>query len=158
MGKKNVGASRGKAKLTDAACRNARSKEKPYKRPDGEGLHLLIHPNGSKYWRLKYRYRGREKNLALGVFPAVSLAEAREKKDTARKQLKAGIDPSEVRRDERKSRPKPAQKKNSFNLSLAEGALTIETATRIVYLTAAQTKALHTFLEAACQSTEGAGA
>jgi len=54
-------------KLTDTAIRNAKPKDKQYKIADGGGLHLLVKPNGSKYWRLKYRYTGKEKVLALGV-------------------------------------------------------------------------------------------
>ncbi len=97
-----------------------------------------------------------EKQLALGVYPQVTLAEAIQQRDMARKMLKEGIDPSEIRKEERKNRPKPAQNKNKFNLSLsAEGMLTIETTTRIIHLKAEQAKALHSFLDAASASTKG---
>ncbi len=56
-------------KLSAVAPKNAKPREKPYKLSDGGGLYLLINPNGSKYWRLKYRHGGKEKNLALGVYP-----------------------------------------------------------------------------------------
>ena len=87
--------------LTDTACKNARSKEKPYKKADGGGLYLEVMPNGSRYWRLKYRFGGKEKRLACGVYPETSLAEAREKRAVARKMLEAGIDPSSAKRENR---------------------------------------------------------
>jgi hypothetical protein len=52
--------------------------DKPYKLTDGEGMHLLVHPNGSKYWRLQYRFDGKQKMLALGMYPEISLSEARQ--------------------------------------------------------------------------------
>ena len=69
--------------LTDPAIRTAKPAEKPYKLSDAGGLYLEVHPNGSKYWRLKYRHAGKEKRLALGVYPGVSLKDAREKRDAA---------------------------------------------------------------------------
>lgn len=80
--------------LTNTQCQNAKPKEKPYKLADGGGMYLEITPNGSKYWRLKYRWLGKEKRLALGVYPLVSLADAREKREEARKLLVKDIDPS----------------------------------------------------------------
>lgn len=71
---------------------------------DALGLYLEVTPSGGKYWRLKFRFAGREKRLSLGVFPAVSLAEAREGRDQARKLLSAGMDPSEQRRQEKATR------------------------------------------------------
>ncbi len=70
--------------LTVAECKNAKPKDQPFKLYDEKGLYLLIHPNGSKYWRLKYRVAGTEKLLALGVYPEVPLALARMKRDEAR--------------------------------------------------------------------------
>ena len=81
-------------KLTNTQCKNAKPTEKPYKLSDGKGLHLLIMPNGSKYWRLKYRFLGKEKQLSIGVYPEIRLKEAREKTDIARKKISDGIDPS----------------------------------------------------------------
>lgn len=80
--------------LTDAKVRTAKPQGKPYKFSDSGGLFLLITPEGSKYWRLKYRFEGKEKLLAIGVYPDISLAEARDKKDQAKKQIANGIDPS----------------------------------------------------------------
>jgi integrase len=77
----------------------ARPQVKPYKLTDGEGLHLLVQPGGGKLWRFRYRFAGRENMLALGPYPAVSLADARAKRDDARKLLAAGTDPSAHRKE-----------------------------------------------------------
>ena len=87
--------------LTDVKVRNAKPADKPVKLTDGNGMHLLIHPNGSKYWRLQYRFAGKQKLLALGVYPAVSLADARNRRDDARRLIAAGIDPSEKKKAEK---------------------------------------------------------
>ena len=84
--------------LTDAKIRAAKPDEKSYKLADANNMFLLVHPNGSKYWRLRYRHLGKEKTLALGQYPEVSLSEAREKRDEARKLISDGIDPCEQRR------------------------------------------------------------
>jgi Arm DNA-binding domain len=70
--------------LTDPACRNAKAPERPRKLSDGGGLHLLVHPRGSKLWRLAYRFGGKQKTLALGCYPAVALCEARKFRDQAK--------------------------------------------------------------------------
>jgi integrase len=85
--------------LSDAAVRNAKAKPKAYKMSDGEGLFLLIMPSGSKYWRMKYFFGVKEKLLALGVYPEVSLADARERHAHARKVLAAGNDPGEAKKE-----------------------------------------------------------
>ncbi len=85
--------------LTDTAIRKAKSKEKPFKISDSGGLYLLVQPSGSKWWRYKYRFAGKEKLLALGSYPETSLAEARERHLQARKTLAAGNDPGEAKRD-----------------------------------------------------------
>lgn len=84
--------------LNDAACKNAQIKEKQYKLADSNGLFLLVKPNGRKYWRLKYRIHQKEKMLALGVYPEVTLKDARHKRDEARRQLAEGIDPAEIKK------------------------------------------------------------
>ncbi len=83
--------------LTDLDVKNATPKEKLHKLADGHGLNLWVFPNASKYWRLKYRHAGKEKTLALGVYPEISLKEARKLAGEARKQLAVGIDPSAAR-------------------------------------------------------------
>jgi len=87
--------------LTDTAIRNAKPKAKPYKLTDERGLYLLLMPSGGKLWRFKYRLMGKEKLLSLGVYPDVSLARAREKRDEARRLLADGIDPSAKRKAEK---------------------------------------------------------
>ena len=87
--------------LTAVQVKQAKPKGKAYKLFDEKGLYLLVNPNGSKYWRHKFRFGGKEKVLALGVFPEVSLAEAREGRDEARRDLRNGIDPSQKRRSEK---------------------------------------------------------
>lgn len=84
--------------LTDIKVKSAKPKDKAYKLTDGGGMYLLVKPNGSKYWRLKYRFVGKEKMLSIGVYPDVSLADARQKRDEARKILAAGGDPGEVKK------------------------------------------------------------
>ncbi|TRL72343.1 tyrosine-type recombinase/integrase [Citrobacter youngae] len=76
----------------------AKGKEKSYKLADGGGLYLQVEPNGSRYWRMKYRFAGKEKRLSFGVYPAVSLADARQKREDAKKLLAAGNDPGEVKK------------------------------------------------------------
>ena len=86
-------------KLTDVAIKSAKSKGKSYKISDGDGMFLLVHTNGSKYWRMKYYFASKEKILALGVYPDVSLADARERRAEARKTLAAGSDPGEAKKE-----------------------------------------------------------
>ena len=91
--------------LTATAVNAAKGRDKPYKLRDGDGLYLLVNPSGQRYWRLNYRYGGKYRTLALGVFPDVSLADARAKRDAARKLLAAGEDPAERRKqDDRAAR------------------------------------------------------
>jgi integrase len=87
--------------LTDIAIRTAKPKDRPYKVADAQGLYLLVNPTGSKLWRLKYRMHGVERKLALGSYPAISLADARTSRDTARKHLARDIDPNAVKRQSR---------------------------------------------------------
>ncbi len=79
--------------LTDLSCKNLKPKAKDYKKFDGGGLFLLVRTNVRKYWRLKYRIAEREKLLALGVYPEISLSKARIKKEENRKKIREGIDP-----------------------------------------------------------------
>jgi integrase len=88
--------------LTDRSCKNAKPDTKPYKMSDSGGLYLQVMPNGSKYWRLKYRFNSKEKRLAFGIYPEVSLLEAREKRDEARKQLMKDIDPAAAKKEKKR--------------------------------------------------------
>ena len=83
--------------LTDRAIRSTKPRSKPYKRFDERGLYLLVNPNGARYWRLKYRYDGKERVLALGVYADVSLKMARERRDNARRLVADGIDPNTIK-------------------------------------------------------------
>jgi integrase len=87
--------------LSDTAIRNAKPAEKPYKMQDEKGMYLFIHSNGGKYFRLDYRFAGKRKTLALGVYPDTSLKQARDRRDTAKRQLADGIDPSITRKIEK---------------------------------------------------------
>ncbi len=99
--------------LTDIKVRTAKPTDKQYKLTDGSGMHLFVHPNGSKYWRLQYRFDGKQKMLALGVYPDVSLADARTRRDDARNLLANNIDPGDKRKVIKLSKKKPALLNNS---------------------------------------------
>ncbi|MDP1637183.1 MAG: integrase arm-type DNA-binding domain-containing protein [Candidatus Nitrotoga sp.] len=105
-------------KLSDAAARKAKPEAKAYKMADGGGMYLEVMPSGSKYWRLKYRFGGKEKRLAFGVYPDVSLAQARERRDDARKLLANDIDPGIVKQAQKASKLDLA--KNSFEVIARE--------------------------------------
>ncbi|EBQ9796990.1 integrase [Salmonella enterica subsp. enterica serovar Kottbus] len=105
-------------KLTARQISTAKPTEKPYKLSDGGGLYLLVNPNGSRYWRMKYRYAGKEKLLSIGVYPEVTLAEARDKRTEAKRMLAAGDDPSEVKQAAREA--KSLAVNNSFELLALE--------------------------------------
>jgi len=87
--------------LTDTAIRNAKPGPKPQRLFDGGGLYLEVAPSGGKWWRFKYRFGGKEKRFSLGVYPDVSLKDAREKRIEARKLLAAGVDPAAARKSEK---------------------------------------------------------
>lgn len=86
--------------LSDTGLKNLKPAEKPYKKADGGNLFILVNPNGSKLWRMAYRFGGRQKLLALGAYPAVKLAEARQARDDAKAMLARGQDPSTEKRRE----------------------------------------------------------
>lgn len=88
-------------KLNARQVETAKPKDKAYKLADGGGLYLLVNTNGSRYWRLKYRFAGKEKLLAVGVYPDVSLAVARVKRDEAKKIVAGGGDPSQNKQQEK---------------------------------------------------------
>lgn len=94
--------------LTANQAKHARPTEKAYKLADKEGLYLLVSPNGSKYWRLKYRFAGKEKVFAVGVYPTVTLADAREVASDAKKLVNKGIDPVQAKKAEKRARENAA--------------------------------------------------
>lgn len=87
--------------LNDMQIRRAKPEVKAYTLGDGQGLSLLVEPNGSKSWRFRYRYAGKPKMISLGVYPTITLAEARARRDEARKIVAAGKNPSEVRKEQK---------------------------------------------------------
>lgn len=89
--------------LTDIALRKIKAGERPYKLYDCGGLLLIVNPNGSLWWRLKYRFGGKERGISLGVYPEVTLKRARERRDEARQMLSDGLDPSKKRRADKLS-------------------------------------------------------
>jgi len=105
-------------KLSDKQCKSTEPREKPYKLSDGMGMYLEIMPNGSKYWRMKYRFNDKEKRLAIGVYPETTLKEAREQRDKARKMLKDGFDPTFEKKE--KKRISKINAENSFEATARE--------------------------------------
>jgi len=105
--------------LSDAAIKNAKpTPDKAYKMPDEKGMYLLVHQNGSKYFRLDYRFGGKRKTIALGIYPEISLKQAREKRDDNKKLLAKGIDPGENRKAVKASKAESAS--NSFEIIARE--------------------------------------
>lgn len=104
--------------LTDTAIKNTKPSSKPVRLFDGGGLYLEVSPAGGKLWRLKYRFDTREKRLSLGVYPEVSLKNARERRDEARKLLANGIDPGEAKKAIKQARE--GRSANSFEVIARE--------------------------------------
>ncbi len=101
-------------KLTDTAIKSTKPKDTAYKLADGGGMYLLVKPNGGKYWQLAYRYNDKQKVLSFGVYPEVSLKDARLKREAARKLLTQNIDPSEAKKEEK--RLSILQAENTFEI------------------------------------------
>ena len=99
--------------LTDIEIKKAKAKDKPYRMTDGGGMCLLVHPNGGKYWRLAYRFGGKQKTLALGVYPDISLADARDRREQARKLLANDADPGAVKQAQKTAKVEATS--NSFD-------------------------------------------
>lgn len=104
--------------LTDAKVRSAKADERPVKLSDGGGLHLLVSTSGGRMWRMSYRFGGKQKTLALGRYPSVSLADARNRRDAAKRTLAAGLDPGAQLRLQRVARSVAAA--NTFDAIAAE--------------------------------------
>ena len=100
--------------LTDTKIRKIKAKEKAYKLADEKGLFLLIKPNGAKYWRFKYRFSNKEKLLSIGIYPEVSLADARDKRDQARRLLANSTDPGLAKQAAKRATKLAAE--NSFEV------------------------------------------
>jgi hypothetical protein len=104
--------------LSDTQIRTAKAGDKNYKLSDERGLYLEVAPNGSKRWRLKYRFEGKEKRLSLGVYPDIGLKTARERRDEERRRVANKIDPSEKRKAEKATRLEEAA--NTFEAIVRE--------------------------------------
>jgi hypothetical protein len=105
--------------LSDTAIKNVKpNKDKAFKVPDEKGMYLLVHQNGSKYFRLDYRFNGKRKTLALGVYPETSLKDARAKRDEARELIAKGIDPSENKKAVKQAKAESSA--NSFEVIARE--------------------------------------
>lgn len=104
--------------LTELKIKQAKPREKAYKLADSDGLYLLVTPKGAKYWRFKYRFGGKEKLLALGVYDDITLAEARNKRDKARNHLANDVDPGLVKQEMKHARKLAAE--NSFEVIARE--------------------------------------
>ncbi len=98
--------------LTDTQIRKVKTREKPFKLADEKGLFLLVNPNGSKLWRFKYRFVEKEKSLSIGMYPDVTLADARSKRDEARQLLADNVDPGMAK--QLKKRARKLGPENSF--------------------------------------------
>ena len=110
-------------KLTENSIRKAQILEKQYKIYDGDGMFLLIHPNGSKYWRMKYTFDGKSKLASFGVWPDVSLKEARERRYEAKQKIKMGINPVEEKRKNKQLQQKEStHKDNSESVQIKESS------------------------------------
>lgn len=104
--------------LSDIQVRNAKRKEKDYKLSDGGGLYLLVTPSAGKLWRMKYSYAGKERLLAFGAYPSISLSDARKRREEAKKLLANGVDPGEVRKAQKAATV--AEAENSFEVIARE--------------------------------------
>ena len=138
--------------LTEITIKNLKPRDKLYRIADEKGLCIEVTPSGGKLWRLKYRFDGKQKLLALGKYPEITLEEARERRDDARKMLAHGIDPSETRKAE-KAAEEAAERdrqKDPVRFMLDDsGALSFRLdGKRSLCLTAKETAALRVFLEA----------
>lgn len=100
--------------LTDPKVRQSKARNKPYKLSDGNGLYLQVQPSGSKYWRLAYRFAEKQKTLAIGIYPEITLANARKKRDDAKSYLSKGIDPSNLMSKKVRKRAEVENLENSF--------------------------------------------
>jgi len=122
----------------------------PYKVTDGKGLYLLIQPNGARYWRFRYRWAGKQNTLSCGVYPEVTLDEARSRRDAFRAILAQDANPSEHTKAERAElKDEKARQESAMRFMLDnDGALYFRLGNRRLTLTPAETLQLRSFLDA----------
>jgi hypothetical protein len=136
--------------LSDEVVRNFKQNDKTVRLFDGGGMYLEVSPTGRKWWRLKYRFAGKENRLSLGIYPDVSLADARKRRDNFRALLSEGIDPSEYAKMEKAAqRADEARQIAATRFDLDDvGALSFRFGKHRVALTSAETAKLRDFLDA----------
>lgn len=136
--------------LTASEISNANPAARPLKLCDGGGLFLLVALNGGKWWRLRYRFARKENQISLGVYPNVSLTEARELRDKYRMLLANGIDPSETRKGEKAAKRANEERQIAATRLMLDndGALSFRLGNRRLTLTVAETVELRRFLDA----------
>jgi hypothetical protein len=139
-----------KKALTDKIVLEAQPLSRPYKLFDAKGLLLLVAPSGGKWWRFRYRFGGKHKNLSMGVFPDVSLTMARERRDEARQLVLQGIDPAAARRADKSSElaDRLAVKTSpSVQVSVAiDGVVEIWKGRAVVRLTSSEARGVYNLL------------
>ena len=109
-----------KDKLTESVVKEANPIAKQFKLSDGEGLYLLVHSNGSKYWRFDFRFEGRQKSSSLGVWPEVSLAEARLRRNQAKIKIRDGVNPIQEKKEKTALQLEEARNKEKSELACKE--------------------------------------
>ncbi len=129
--------------------------DKPYKMGDSGGLFLLVTPSGGKWWRFKYRYGGKEKQLSIGTYPLLSLNEARINRDKFRALLKEGIDPSQhAKKEKARLLAEEIRQLAASRFTLeSDGGLSLQLGKRYLALTPVETMELRSFLDANREST-----
>ncbi|EMH9471043.1 Arm DNA-binding domain-containing protein [Proteus mirabilis] len=134
--------------VTNQKIASLDTKDKAYKFSIGEGLYLLVKPNGAKYWRMKYRINGKEKSLSFGVYPSISIEQAIQLRNEAKNKLRVGHDPALDKAIDRESK-RVEKAKQIFQFSLSDsGGLTIKLNNSKLSLTPEQTEAMRAFLNA----------
>lgn len=136
--------------LTDEAAHAIAPGSKPKKVTVGLGLYLLVNPNGSRWWRFRFRFNGRQNTLSCGIFPDVSVSEAIARRDQYRALLAAGLNPSDHNKAERAEQARLGEEQRARARFLIDsaGALSVRLGSRMVLLTSPETTELRAFLDA----------
>jgi hypothetical protein len=142
--------------LTEEQIAGLTPRERPYRAGDGHGLYLLVEPTGKKRWRMSFHLRGRESTVAFGDYPDLSLADARQQCLNANRLVSDGIDPVELKRQQRRQAQAATPATRKFRLSMNDqGGLVIEIRSHRMALTAQQVAALRAFLIATGDEIQG---
>lgn len=142
--------------LTEEQIAGLAPRDRPYKISDGHGLYLLVEPTGKKRWRMDFRLRGRQNTLAFGIYPDLSLADARQQCIDAHRLIRDGIDPVEWKRQQRRQAQAATPTTRKFHLSMNDqGGMVIENRSHRMALSAQQVAALRAFLIATGDEIQG---